>query len=486
MGFKEDADFARLVRMGVFATDAVRTDLKRYGHEVIELERFAMSNKIWQDKVKRGRFPDLVCVRCGTRIESRGKSQLRIIASDSGAEERSWDAGMRDDDLFAFLRLDMAQRPPHSSQPVYFRTKDLRAEVPTKQSSRKAASEGSELTRMWDSWTPTWSGVFLETDSEERLTGRNDNGRRVTYSHWLRWPARNVYLAPGDQVIANETMVAGVVAPPGSIECPGEWDLQVALSDADIGERYAAVKVAGVLGRSDLIADLVLIARDDNEWRLRLEAEASLARLDPIWLKVIAETAMTPTHSNEQRMEAVFALSEIPTDEAAAALAQIAADDGQKPRELRAAAVWGLARGTYPRPDLVLPHASDREEFVALHAIAGLPFLPNNLVPGLLEWLSQDDKHAAAAARLLQRCEAVRPLLTAVHNGGRTRLWALRALGDLSPDQVRSLGGELLTSEIEHDLEPIWIGREDWLRGPGAEGLEALDIQKDSFNPLLG
>jgi hypothetical protein len=139
----------------------------------------------------------------------------------------------------------------------------------------------------------------------------------------------------------------------------------------------------------------------------------------------------------------------------------------------------------HPRPDLALLYAADSDEFVALHAIAGLPSVPDSLIPGLLDWLYQDDAHAAAAAQVLLRHEAVRPLLRAVHNGGQGRLWALRALGDLPRETVKSLGGELLTPEIEEDLEPIWIGREDWLRGRGAEGLAALDVQKIRFNPLV-
>lgn len=225
--------------------------------------------------------------------------------------------------------------------------------------------------------------------------------------------------------------------------------------------------------------------RNEADWRLRLEALASLARLDARWIQPIIEMATTPARSDEQRIEAVFVLSEIPTDEAAEALAEIAALEGEQPRELRAAAVWGLARGVHPRPDLVLLYTADRDEFVALHAIAGLPALPDSLIPGLLDWLRQDDQHAVAAAQVLLRHEAVLALLTAVHDGGRGRLWALRALGDLPREVVQSRGGELLTGEIEQDLEPIWVGREDWLRGQGAEGLEALDVQKVRFNPLL-
>lgn len=488
MGFKEDADFARFVSMGAVATDAVRTDLKRYGHEAIELERYAMANKVWQTKVKRLRLPDLVCSRCGLRIESRGKSQLGIILSHSDAEGRTWDGGgMRDRDLYAFLRLDLNQTPPHTSQPVYFRTSDLRTAVPwTRESSRKASSEGSEVTLTWMSWVPGKSGVFTGPDVGGRLICKWEDGSSFTYWQWRNWPTRHLYIEPGDFITAAETMVAGIVAAPGDFTCPGGWDLRAALSSPEQAERYAAAKVAGILGRADLADVLTSIARSESDWRLRLEAAASVARLDSRWIQPIIEVATASSNSDEQRMEAVFVLSEIPTDEAAEALARIAADDGEKPQELRAAAVWGLARGVHPRPDLALLFAADNDRFVALHAIAGLSSLPDKLIPGLLDWLSQDDAHAAAAAQVLLRHHAVRPLPSAVQQGGRKRLWALRALGDLPRKLVHDQGGELLTKEIEQSLEPIWIGRDDWLRqATGADGLEALDVQKVRFNPLI-
>ena len=178
MGFKEDADFARFVSMGAVATDAVRTDLKRYGHAAIEFERYAMANKVWQTKVKRMRLPDLVCTRCGQRVESRGKSKLGIILSHSDAEGRTWDGGgMRDSDLYAFLRLDLTRTPLHISEPVYFRTSDLRAAVQwARPSSRKAFSEGSEVTLTWASWVPSKSGVFTGLDDTERLICKWDDG----------------------------------------------------------------------------------------------------------------------------------------------------------------------------------------------------------------------------------------------------------------------------------------------------------------------
>src|SRR3990170_1717003 len=80
IGFKEDADFARFVSMGAVGTAAVADDLReQHGHRPIELERYAMANKVWQTKVKRLRLPDLVCTRCGLRVESMAKSKLGLV-----------------------------------------------------------------------------------------------------------------------------------------------------------------------------------------------------------------------------------------------------------------------------------------------------------------------------------------------------------------------------------------------------------------------
>jgi hypothetical protein len=49
---------------------------------------------------------------------------------------------------------------------------------------------------------------------------------------------------------------------------------------------------------------------------------------------------------------------------------------------------------------------------------------------------------------------------------------------------VRDRGGELLSPEIESDLAPLWLGQDDWLRSSGADGLEALDVQKVRFSPI--
>lgn len=477
--------------MGAVATHAVRQQLNQeHGHAMVEFERYAMANKVWHTKVKRLRLPDLLCVRCGLRVESRGKSKLAVVLSHSDAAGRAWDdGGMRGEDLFAFLRVDLSADPPHTSSPVYFRTDDLRStREHAKESGRKAISEGSELTLTWQSWTPGKSGRVIEIDEEDRIHCEWEEGGGYRYYHWKQWPVRHLYVPPGGPFIANETMVAGIVPPVGELGCHGgSWNIAEALKSDDAADQYAAIRAAGILGEAGLEDQLATIANDaDEDWRIRLEASASLARMDPqAWTQQVADVALSGELSEEQRIEAVFVLSEIPTDEACEALAQVVAQtDG--PSEIRAAAAWGITQGVQPRPELLLPYAADGDDLVALHAIVGLPSLSGEAVEALVEWLRDGtDRQAAVAAHLLARHELVQPLLEAVRQGDQARLWALRALGDLDPELVRETGGELLTAEIGAVLEPLWVGQSDWLRGEAADGIDALDIQKVRFDPLL-
>lgn len=411
MGFKEDADFARFVSMGAVGTAAVASHLReRHGHQPIELERYAMANKVWQTKVKRLRLPDLVCVRCGRRVESRAKSKLGIILSHSDVPGRQWDAGgMREGDLYAFVRTDLSQFPPHAGAPIFFTTAALHATVGTaRRSAPKAASEGSEVTLTWPCWVPRRNGTFVKVDDEKRIVCEWDDGGGLKYWQWRRWPEpRFTYRAPGDVLRAHETMVAGVVEPAGGLACPGDiWDLSGALTADDDVERYAAVKAAGVAGREDLEPLLRAIAADSGEdWRIRMEALATLARFAPdAWTEKVSEVALDPGKPAEQRMEAVFVLSEIPTGTAGKALAEVAAATEVAPMEIRAAAAWGLGQGVSPRPALLLPLTLDDERFVALHAIAAIEVLPDESIPTLLGWLTEaDGRRAPVAAQLLQR-----------------------------------------------------------------------------------
>lgn len=488
MGFKEDADFARFVSMGAIGSAAVASHLRsRLGHQPIELERYAMANKVWQTKVKRLRLPDLLCVRCGLRIESRAKSKLAVVLSHSNIAGREWDAGgMRDQDLYAFLRVVKSDSSQHISEPSYFSTAALRAAIHNaKRSNPKASSEGSEVTLRWPCWVPNKSGIFIEIDSDGFIVCQWTDGRTHRYWQWRSWDEpRFIYLQQGAAITAEETIVAGVVQPLSPSPCSGNtWDITKTLNAEDKVDQYAAIKAAGHRSRVDLMSTIAEIANNsDEDWRMRLEALAVLSRFEPsLWASRVED--FTRSRVPEQQMEAVFILSETSSKESSTALAKLASDTSI-PAELRAAAAWGLGQGATPRPDLLIPITHDKDDYVALHAIAALDHLPKEIVSTLEGWLSgSDNRRAAAAARLLQRHHQVDALLNACGGSDSARLRALRALGDMSPQLVRDMGGDKLTPATVEFLEPMWQGLNDWLRTTGREGLEALDAQKVRFDP---
>jgi len=490
MGFKEDADFARFVSMGAVGAAAVAFDLSdEHGHRMVELERYAMANKVWQTKVKRLRLPDLLCVRCGLRVEARAKSKLGIVLSHSDVPGREWDAGgMRDSDLFAFIRTDLSYFPPYAGAPVCFSKAALSASIgQTRRSAPKAASEGSESTLTWPCWVPSRPGRFLGVDIDGRICYEDAFGARRRYWQWRNWTApRHVYLEPGDKFDAGETIVAGVVKPAGSPACAGDtWNLSTDLCSSDPVDRYAAVRAVGMSGRRDLVDRLVSIEADTAEdWRTRLEARVNLARLDAaLWAPAIADGAIDDDVETERRMEAVFALTELRDGAAAHELARIA-DSLSLPPEVRAAAAWGLGQGGSRRVDLLIPLGLDRDETVALHALAAIEELPHSVRNTLPHWLASEDvRRAELAACLLTRHRCIGNLLDACEGSGHARLRALRALGDLPREVVRLHAEERLTPELAAILEPMWFGQDTWLRTTGQEGLDALDVQKVRFDP---
>lgn len=489
MGFKEDADFARFVSVGAIGTAAVANHLEnQLDHRPIELERYAMANKVWQTKVKRLRLPDLLCVRCGLRVESRAKSKLKVMLSHSDTPGRKWDdGGMRNEDLFAFLLADINQDPPHCGPPIFFTTAALRASISNaKQSAPKAASEGSEITLTWPCWVPAKRGRFVHIDSEDRIVFEGEDGKVQRYWQWRNWTGpRFVYSEPGEFFQGDEKVLAGVVEQESNPVCSGDsWDLVAALHSSDVVERYAAVKAAGALEHRGLVGVLAGVGESSHEdWRIRLEAQVALARLEPVpWISQIMRQIDEPETEADQQMEAVLAISELPSDTAAEALAGISAHSGL-PTELRAAAAWGLGQGAARKPEMLLDRIIDAEPLVALHAISAVDELTGELQRILVGWIAGDDAiRASAAAQLLQRHGCVDSLLDASQTGGNARLWALRALGELPPALVRCLAGDRLTSEIEGVLLPMWLGQDDWLRQDGKEGLDALDVQKIRFS----
>jgi hypothetical protein len=114
-----------------------------------------------------------------------------------------------------------------------------------------------------------------------------------------------------------------------------------------------------------------------------------------------------------------------------------------------------------------------------------MPTLPPHCVHELSRWLSQDRRKAATAARLFVRHHKIEPLLEAIQRWENARLWALRALGQLPPDDVRQAAGNVLDPDVEMVLDAFWIGHQDWLRQPNVDDdIAILDSQKVRYDPF--
>lgn len=480
MGFKEDADFARYLTIGAYAAWAVADDLTRWGHRIIELERYAMANKVWRVKVKRLRLPDLLCVNCGRRFESKGKSKFEIKLSHSTAEGREWHAGgMRPTDIFAFIRVEMAANGPVAFRPLYVTPEALRDALDAvKEGPRKAVSEGSESDIKWPAWVPSYSGKLIGCSAKGDIEVVNGEGRTRRYRNHRKWPAAYLYLASGEAFDASSTAVAGAVAP-ADVRCGGvTWDPSHDLASADHDTRYAAVKASRFRPPESGLARLEAIAsNEDEDWRIRLEALAACASVEPAqYTPELVRQATDTVSDPERQMEAVFVQTELCSSLASEGLTQVAAQSRTLASEVRAAAAWGL--GTDPSAAVhLLGLLDDDDDRVALHAASALPAeLPHGVLQQLLEWCREGtSRQSAMAATLLARHGCVQELhCVATDPRSSGRMYAIRALGDLPPQEVEEALGAHLEPELRHVLEPIWVAQNDWLRSDENEG--ALDV----------
>lgn len=478
MAFKEDEDFARFLTMGAYATAAVAEDLEARGHRIIELERYAKANKIWTTKVKRLRLADLLCIRCGRRFESKGKTKLELKLSHSGnTPGRQWWAGMRDSDVFAFVRVRVTEHGPELGQVAYVTRRALHeAEPSLKQGVRKAIQDGAEPDVSWPSTVPTQGGEVIGLDiSNKKLVALKDDGRRQTYSG-ARWDAYYPLRRAGERFEAGD-LLASCVEPAG-VECPGDvWDWRADLISGDPDLSFPAVKAARFLDPAQVADELrTVLAHTANDWRLRLEAAASLAPAEDTAVRYMLDRAMDTAAKEGEQMEAVFALTELDTDAAIQALEAVAGASGVVQSEVRAAAAWGLGLGARPSPESLVPLLADQDSLVALHAAAAMPTtLPDSVVNVLVDWLIHGTlREATAASHLLARHGEARRLLEAAgHAPDEARAVALLAAGDAGPQEVGDAIGAV-DAATAATLRTLWAQREDWLRAPDTDG--GLDV----------
>lgn len=449
MGLKEDAKFARFITMGALGAKRVADDLNERGHRIIELERYAMANKIWTTKVKRLRMADLLCVSCGRRFEAKAKSKLEVKLSDSKQQGRGWSEGMRPDDVFAFLpvKLDGSNLPLTIGDPLYLTTASMN-EVAPKQGQLKSATDGSERDVYWPITVAKRAGVVTRVE-DGKVTIQSPGARPST----LGRPTDRPLVRIGDE-IEEGTVLGSTIAPATDLDCVGAtWNLAGALTSEDQVEVFAAVKAVGVLKAEDLLDVVRGIADDDGrDLRLRVEALGSLARLGAIGaVDRLAELDLDGENVAMQ-MERVLVLSELVGLQAATESLLCIAQDLDRSDEIRAAAVWGLGASWHDHFRYCWSFAFDESEKVRRHAQASLGTPTGSDVAELITALQ--DERAPFAAALLVRSRSVVQLIAALAlKDGHD--WALQALGQLDPVAVNQQSARF-AAEDRAALDALW------------------------------
>lgn len=413
MNFKADWSFLEKISMGAVSSQEVIRQLNSCGHKVIELERYSTSNKIWATKIKRLRLPDLICLKCGRRIESRAKSNLDVRMSDNETKpDRRWDTGLSDNDLIAFIQCSKDDTGWYPAQTVnYFDAKSMRSTVgKSKLGQPKSAGEGAERDRVWPTSIPAKDGevtdIITSPDKVQIKVKYDDGSRPYTYS-LKNDKGYHVYVNIGDHFEAKATMIAGIPTSKTSMEiCSSGYNFLNDLK-SDIKEiRYAGVKALGYLIRDNnnikKLKELLLV---EDDHRIKLEIYASLLRLsEDLWTE-FKNYAMS-LEEEMYRFEYVLIMGELSalsraTDE----LCKIALDDNYD-SELRSAAAWGV-QVDIDTLDNLMKIASVEDDNVASHAIVNII---ENMKDSLINRLFQsvhDEETGGIALKVLIESENI-------------------------------------------------------------------------------
>lgn len=502
--YKSDSSFFHNIAMGAIGSRVVRVDMATHGHMLVELERGALDAKIWKGaKRKRVRIPDLVCTNCGRRIEVRTKSEQKMSMSHSPTiPERRWDYGMVTEDVIAmpiceeesteglevsahWTRGALAGETSYWNEKEwikwrpegmvnYFTVESFRAVKPDK-TMTKGSGDGSETTLIWRSCFSPKDGVVVDI-SDANITVLADDGNRQRRGR----KELRALVHVGDRVRLNQLLASNVVPCSTAIlKCPGGLTPTIIgkmLESQNLPVRFAGVKLARVRRETTLRAKIATIAKNsDEDIYVRLEAKAYLAAVHSLLIADLFDADLAASDKPDQ-LEAIIAIGEVGTEDAAKVLAAIL-DDQSKDYFLRSAAAYCIGRIDSPTARTALIRAftaqSHRVREDALTALAdvGLRGL-SDLLAGVnqsdaevqagcaevLRWLSLRSDSATVKARL------VPPLANILAKPDRSLLsvW----LGGQMPEPLmRAALTEVLgrDARLAYSLAVSWAFARSWI-----------------------
>lgn len=380
--FKSDDSFLRKLAIGAAGTRRAFEDLFSQGHEPIELERGSMSFKLWRKTIKRKRLrmPDILCLNCGVRFESRGKTDMKISMSHSLTDAtRAWDVGLDDGDFVALVGVTSGDSPVDAVADAlvqYVSVRELRTAFEGEAvtiSGRKGVEEGSEIQVTWPATVETVYGVIEEVNAKT-VRYRTDDGPKGRILLNRKKGKLLSLVKAGDHFAPNQILVSGV---PVSTSCPcsggATLDRYIATaSSASVTDRYMAAKALRRSQSDAATATLLQLLGDQKEdIYVRVEAGAALVLRDRPEGKAFLKSLIDGAHAS-YRLEAVIVLGEVPTA-SAADLLRVTLSRGEEHPDVRAAAAWALGEiGLHENIDALVDCFGSLESEIRIEAARAL------------------------------------------------------------------------------------------------------------------
>lgn len=489
--FKSNSSFFRMLAAGAVGAQAVQQHLNSLGHNVIELERGSLATRIWRDvKRKRVRIPDLCCIRCGARIESRAKTNADLSMSHSPSDaERAWNYGMLDSDWIAFPVLS-AEEVIRSSGGLcasrslwrertlttwrvegrinLLRVGSFRCVVP-KQLKPKGVTEGSEIQLKWKARFASGSGRVVNATGGrlDYLLDSNPSKPR----HFRLGTDERTFLVAGDQFQKNQVL-AGQVAPltTDASRCAGGCDtsrIQQMLASRERTVRFTGCKLARLTKDASLVDRVRELAEDTEEDPyVRMEAKSCLCEVASASAKEQFGATLLKDTDDQMRLEAAVALAETHTSTSFLLLRE-ALEDSAQPLFLRSACAWGIGcHGTREAAEVLVQAFADVSTEIRNEAIAALQDLGSvGFVPLLRGLEATSNEVAAGAAEVLRRIEDAPAKAIASLAGRATSTWPTWALAHLPVEAVAPHIAELQgrKPEVHYALSVLWTFLESWI-----------------------